>query len=156
WNDFRKLRVAKVVTETPTVVSIHLADPDGSPLPSVRAGQYLTIRITGAGEPDPVRSYSLSSAPDAATYRITVKREPQALASTYLNRKLTSGAPFEAAAPRRIFRLDRASKPVLLVYAGIGLTPVLSMLLQLADRHSKRQVWWINAAPRPQEHAMAG
>ena len=49
---------------------------DGAPLPAARAGQYLTLRIPGAAGPAPVRSYSLSSAPGADSYRISVKHEP--------------------------------------------------------------------------------
>jgi MOSC domain-containing protein YiiM len=49
WGGFRSLRVTKVVPETTTVSSIYLAAPDGSPLPSAEAGQYLTLRIAGAG-----------------------------------------------------------------------------------------------------------
>ncbi|MGH3123275.1 MAG: MOSC domain-containing protein, partial [Streptosporangiaceae bacterium] len=76
WTGFRPLRVTQVVPENTTVTSIYLTAPDGSPLPAARAGQYLTLRITGAGQPAPVRSYSLSSAPAASTYRISVKHEP--------------------------------------------------------------------------------
>jgi ferredoxin-NADP reductase/MOSC domain-containing protein YiiM len=155
WSGFRALRVIKVVPETPTVASIYLAAPDGSALPPARAGQYLTIRITGAGRPAPVRSYSLSSAPGTDAYRITVKREPHGTASTYLNRKLRPGATVEVAAARGEFVLAAGSSPVLLVSAGIGVTPVLAMLHQLAAEGSERDIWWIHGSRRPQEHALA-
>src|SRR5215469_13296403 len=58
WPAFRELRVAKVIRESAAVSSIYLAAADGRPLPAARAGQYLTLRITGAGQPAPVRSYS--------------------------------------------------------------------------------------------------
>jgi MOSC domain-containing protein YiiM len=92
WAGFRPLRVTKVVPETATVSSIYLTAPDRSLLPAARAGQYLTLRIPGAGQPAPVRSYSLSSAPDAGTYRISVKQEPHGTASSYLHRTLRRGA----------------------------------------------------------------
>ena len=69
WPGFRPLRVTRIVRESSTVSSILLDDPAGSPLPAALAGQYLTFRITGAGHPAPVRSYSLSSAPGDAAYR---------------------------------------------------------------------------------------
>src|SRR5260370_40830079 len=78
WAGFRPLRVTKVGPETATVSSIYLAAPAGSPLPAAPAGQSLTLRITGAAPPAPARSYSLSSAPGARTYRISVQREPNA------------------------------------------------------------------------------
>jgi MOSC domain-containing protein YiiM len=106
WPAFRELRVAEVVRETANVSSIYLAAADGTPLPAARAGQYLTLRIAGAGEPAPVRSYSLSSAPDGGTYRISVKREPHGLTSGYLNRDLRPGAVLDVAAPHGDFVLD--------------------------------------------------
>jgi ferredoxin-NADP reductase len=59
------------------------------------------------------------------------------------------------AAPRGEFVLDADTSPVLLISAGIGLTPVLSMLHQLADQSSEREIWWIHGARRPAEHALA-
>jgi ferredoxin-NADP reductase/MOSC domain-containing protein YiiM len=155
WSGFRRLRVTKVVAETATVSSIYLADPEGNPLPSARPGQYLTLRITGVGKPAPVRSYSFSSAPDGGSYRISVKREPHGIASNYLNSKINPGATLEVAAARGDFRLEADPAAVLLVSAGIGVTPVLSMLHQLAAEHSERDIWWIHAARRPAEHALA-
>ena len=155
WSGFRALRVTEVVRETPNVSSIYLAAPDGSRLPPARGGQYLTLRIEGAGQPGPVRSYSLSSAPDTGTYRISVKREPNGIASTYLNGTLQAGATLEVAAPRGDFFLDDATIPVLLLSGGIGVTPVLSMLHQLVAQRSERDIWWIHGARRPLEHALA-
>jgi len=155
WAGFRALRVAEVVPESATVFSIHLADPDGTRLPPAQAGQYLTLRVPGAGQPAPVRSYSLSSAPGADGYRISVKHEPHGSASSYLTTKLRPGAVIEAAAPRGEFVLGEGTGPVLLISAGIGLTPVLSMLHELADRHSDREVWWIHGARCPREHPLS-
>ena len=134
WPGFRKLSVARVVRETEQVCSIYLAATDGAALPAPRAGQYLTLRIAGAGQPAPVRSYSLSSAAADGTYRISVKQEPHGLASSYLNHDLRPGAVLDVAAPRGDFVLDEGTGAVLLISAGIGVTPVLSMLHQLAAR----------------------
>jgi ferredoxin-NADP reductase/MOSC domain-containing protein YiiM len=155
WTGFRPLRVTKVARETATVSSIYLAAQDGSVLPAAQAGLYITLRVAAAGQPAPVRSYSLSSAPGAAAYRISVKSEPHGVVSRYLNRSLRPGATLEVAAPRGDFVLDDGSGPVLLISAGIGVTPVLSMLHQLAQARSEREVWWINSARRPREHPLA-
>ena len=155
WPAFRELRVAEVIRETAGVSSIYLAAANGTALPAARAGQYLTLRITGAGAPPPVRSYSLSSAPDAGTYRISVKQEPHGVASGYLNRDLRPGAILDVAAPRGDFVLDDGTGPILLISAGIGVTPVLAMLHQLAESHSKRDIWWLHGARGPQEHPFA-
>jgi ferredoxin-NADP reductase/MOSC domain-containing protein YiiM len=155
WAGFRPLKVTRVVSESEAVSSVYLAAADGTRLPAASAGQYLTLRIAGAGQPAPVRSYSLSSAPGADPYRISVKHEPHGAASSYLCCRLRAGATLDAAAPRGDFTLGEGTGPVLLISAGIGVTPVLSMLHQLADRRSGREVWWIYGARRPQEHPLA-
>ena len=155
WPAFRKLRVTRVVAESANVSSIHLAAADGSPLPAARAGQYLTLRVTGGAQPAPVRSYSLSSAPGAGSYRISVKQEPHGTVSSYLNRSLRPGATMDVAAPRGDFVLEAGAGPILLISAGIGVTPVLSMLHQLATWHSERDIWWLHGARRPDEHPFA-
>ena len=155
WDGFRPLRVTDVTAESTTVTSIRLADPAGSPLPAARAGQYLTLRVPTTAGPAPVRSYSLSAAPDAGSYRISVKHEPHGTASGYLTTRLRPGTDLQVAAPRGEFVYADGSGPVLLVSAGIGLTPVLSMLHALAARKSEREVWWIHGARGPREHPLA-
>jgi ferredoxin-NADP reductase/MOSC domain-containing protein YiiM len=155
WAGFRALRVREVVPESTTVTSFHLVADDGAALPPALPGQYLTLRLTGAGRPAPVRSYSLSSAPGADEYRISVKREAKGVVSAYLHSALRPGAVVDVAAPRGDFVLDDGDSPVVLLSAGIGVTPVLAMLHHLAARASTRDVWWIHAARGPAEHALA-
>jgi ferredoxin-NADP reductase/MOSC domain-containing protein YiiM len=150
WTGFRPLRITDVVPESSTVTSIRLADPDGRPLPPARAGQHLPVRV-----PAGVRSYSLSSAPAADTYRISVKREPQGVVSGYVHAALRSGVEIEAAAPRGDFVLDDGDAPVVLVSAGIGITPVLAMLHELVESGSEREVWWLHADRRPDDEPFA-
>ena len=102
-----------------------------------------------------MRSYSLSSAPGAGGYRISVKREPHGAASSYLTSKLRPGAVLDVAAPRGDFVLDDGPEPVLLISAGIGVTPVLAMLHHSRPARSSREVWWLHGARRPQEQALA-
>jgi len=155
WPGFRPLRVTRVVPENTAVSSVYLTAADRAPLPAARAGQYLTVRIPDAAQPAPVRSYSLSSAPGADPYRISIKREPHGLVSSYLNSRVRPGAIFDVAAPRGDFVLDAGTGPVLLISAGIGVTPVLSMLYQLAGARSTRDIWWLHGARNPQQHAFA-
>ena len=155
WTGFRPLRVTKVVPETPTVASIYLAAADGSALPPAQAGQYITLRVTGAGQPAPVRSYSLSSAPGDESYRISVKQEPDGAASTYLINEVRKGTTLEVAAARGGFVLDPGTNALLLISAGIGITPVLAMLQQLAAERSDRDTWWIHGARRAEDDALA-
>ncbi|MFI5694145.1 MOSC domain-containing protein [Kribbella sp. NPDC051586] len=152
WEGFRRLQVTSVVPETPNVFSIQLAAADGSELPAALAGQYLTFRLPDAGQPIPVRSYSLSTSPG---YRISVKHEPHGLGSGYMTTKLHPGDVLDVAAPRGEFLLDDADTPVVLLSAGIGVTPVLAMLHALSTAASEREIWWISTARTPEEHPLA-
>lgn len=153
WRGFRPLRVTRVVPESTIVTSIHLADAGGAPLPRPEPGQYLTLRLPGAGDPAPVRSYSLSSAPSDREYRISVKRD--GVVSGYLTTRLAAGATVDVAAPRGEFVLADDDRPVVLVSAGIGVTPVLAMLHALAAGRTAREVRWVHSARTAAEQAFA-
>jgi ferredoxin-NADP reductase len=155
WAGFRPLRVTRRVAETADVTSFHLQAPDSSRLPIPRPGQYLTLRLPGLGDPPPVRSYSLSDAGAADTYRISVKREPRGLVSAHLHTAMQVGSIIEAAAPRGEFVLSEAIGPVVLVSAGIGVTPVLAMLHHLAAVSWSGKVWWIHVTRDARSHAFA-
>jgi ferredoxin-NADP reductase len=101
-----------------------------------------------------LRSYSLTSSPNADTYRISVKREPHGIVSAYAH-SLHRGSIVDVAAPRGDFILTDDTNAVLLISAGIGVTPVLAMLHQLAAAHSTRDVWWIHTAHDAKQHAFA-
>ena len=102
-----------------------------------------------------VRTYSLSSAPGSETYRISVKREDHGEVSRWLHANLRVGDTLDVAAPRGDFTLTASATPVVLVSAGVGATPMLAMLHDLAATHSPRRVWWFHAARRPADHAFA-
>jgi len=155
WAGFRRLRVVDLVTESAAVTSVYLTAENGAALAKPKAGQYLTLRAAGAGDPPPIRNYSLSSNPDADTYRISVKHEAHGIVSGYVHTKLRPGSIVDVAAPRGEFVLTDDTNPVLLISAGIGATPVLAMLHQLAAAKSTRDVWWIHAARDANRHAFA-
>ena len=135
WAGFRTLTVTDVVAESASVTSFRFAADDA--LPAYLPGQFLTLRVPGAGDPVPVRTYSLSGDPDGGEYRISVKRESHGLVSSYLHAHLQRGDRIEVAAPRGDFVLDEGTEPVLLISAGIGLTPVLAMLHRLASERQR-------------------
>ena len=156
WSGFRPMRVVDVVRETGTVASLRLAAADGQALPSALPGQFVTLRVLLAdGEPATSRSYSLSSAPGTPEYRVSVKREADGVVSTFVHTTLRAGAVVEVAAPRGRFTLDAGDAPVLLLSAGIGVTPVLSMLHALVAARSTREVWWLHGARNSSEHPFA-
>jgi ferredoxin-NADP reductase/MOSC domain-containing protein YiiM len=155
WNGFRMLRVQAVHRETKAVTSIVLESADGRPLPAALPGQYLVLRFYPKKDSRPiVRSYSISGSSDGGTYRISVKRETGP-GSRYAADATKTGDMIETSAPRGNFVLQPGTRPVVLLSAGIGVTPVLCMLHALASGSagSLRRVWWIHAARNSKEHA---
>jgi ferredoxin-NADP reductase/ferredoxin len=156
WPGFRRLTVAGIERESDSVISIRFEDPGGAALPAARPGQYLTLRIEPEDGRRPVlRNYSMSGPPGAASYRVSVKREPDGVGSGYLHTRLAVGDQLDVAAPRGTFILDDTRAPVLLISAGIGATPVMAMLHALAQEHSDREIWWLHGARSPDDHGFA-
>ena len=157
WSGFRWVRVAEVHRETEVVVSVVFADMEGSRLPPALPGQYLALRcLPDKNSPPVVRSYSISGASDAGSYRISVKRGTGP-GSQHLVDTTQVGDKIEISAPRGEFVLRADARPVVLLSAGIGITPVLSMLHALASRSAKspQEVWWIHAARNAAEQVFA-
>ena len=153
WTGFRPLRVADVRRESATITSFLLTPTDdGLPAPAAAPGQYLTVRVQPAADaPALIRSYSLSDLPGEQGYRISVKRE--GAASRYLHEHVAVGDVLDVAAPRGAFVLRDGARPVVLISAGVGATPVLAMLHALARERSARPVWWLHGARDRDEHA---
>jgi ferredoxin-NADP reductase/MOSC domain-containing protein YiiM len=155
WTGFRPLIVSALTPESRNVLSVHFRAPDGTaPLTAPQPGQYLTIKlpVNGPDKPPVIRSYSLSASEITEGYRISVKHENGGVGSGYIHERLAVADSIEAAAPRGAFVLRNDEKPVVLVSAGVGVTPVLAMLQFLADAQPNRPVWWIHGARNGQEH----
>jgi ferredoxin-NADP reductase len=155
WEGFRPLEVASIRRESRTIVSFQLTVTDGKPIEPPAAGQYLTLRLRPDG-PDQrpvIRSYSLSSVAGEDGYQISVKLEPHGVGSDFLHKRVRQGDVIDVAAPRGGFLLRDHERPVVLISAGVGATPVLAMLQALAQARSTRQVWWLHGARDSQEHA---
>ena len=156
WAGFRSLRVIDIQTESRDVFSLSLASPDGAALPSWLPGQSITLRLRSSDDHPPlIRSYSLSNRPGSETFRISVKQEPYGAAGEYLRGHVRIGYSLDVAAPRGTFFLNEGDGPVLLLSAGVGVTPVLSMLYALVQMHSTREVWWLYGARDGSEHPFA-
>lgn len=130
-NEWRRFKVIETVAESSTVRSFVLEPDDGGGVAAYRPGQYLPIRVPlDAGAAPLIRTYTLSDAPDGRRYRISVRR--QGAASAWLHRHAVRGSTLEAMAPRGdfVFASD-STRPVVLVSAGVGITPMLAMLNSL-------------------------
>jgi ferredoxin-NADP reductase len=148
---FRRFRVAQVTPETAGVTSFALEPVDGRPLAPYEPGQFVTVRVDVPDAGRQLRSYSLSAAPDPRRHRISVKRE--GVCSGHLHAAVQPGDVLELSGPSGTFTLDRESRrPVVLLSAGVGATPVLAMLHALAAERSTRDVWWLHGARNGGEH----
>jgi ferredoxin-NADP reductase/MOSC domain-containing protein YiiM/ferredoxin len=157
WRGFRSLRVAAVHRESVDVLSFVLESNDRRPLPMPLPGQFLVFKLELDEGSDPIlRSYSMSSLSGAGKYRISVKRAAGA-GSRYFHDRIRVGDLLQVSAPRGRFTLAPGDRPVVLLSAGIGATPVLSMLHSLADcvTNSMREVWWCYGARNGLEHPFA-
>jgi ferredoxin-NADP reductase/MOSC domain-containing protein YiiM len=153
---FRQLVVAAVDQESADVLSLTMRSLDGKPLPTALPGQYVVLRLPRTPGDTPLfRSYSLSGPASPERYRISVKIEPNGAAGSYLREHVRVGDTLDASSPRGSFTLQTGERPVVLLSAGIGATPVLAMLHALAAVRSTRQVLWLYAARDREQHPFA-
>ena len=156
WSGFRPLRVSRIDRESSSVVSLLLVPPDGRPLIAAEPGQFVVLRLRPNPDASPVlRSYSLSDAPSTDHYRVSIKQELNGAGSTYVHRHVGVGDVLDVSAPRGNFTLQPGEEPIVLLSAGVGATPVLSMLHALAAEKSTRQVWWLYGARSRKDHPFA-
>jgi len=155
WPGFRPFRVSRKVRESGNVISLLLEPTDEQPIATALPGQFLVLRLEPASAPALMRSYSLSGEPGAPHYRVSVKRETHGAASTYVDDELQVGDIVQASAARGSFTLRPGNTPVVLLSAGIGVTPVLAMLHALAAETPTREVWWLYGTRSGREHPFA-
>ena len=152
---FRRLEVTAVHPESADVLSLVMQNPDRQPLPMALPGQYVVLRLQPSGGAPFFRSYSLSGPVSTESYRISVKLEPNGAGGSYLREHVRVGDMLDVSWPRGSFILQTGERPVVLLSAGIGSTPVLAMLHALASDHSTRQVLWLHSARDREHHAFA-
>ena len=152
----RSLRLVEKTRESADVTSFVFEARDGGPLPAFEAGQHLPIELEVPGHGEPARrTYSLSGSPAEDGYRISVKREPRGVASRHLHDRVEVGEIIETRRPAGDFRLPSGQGPVVLVSAGVGVTPMLSMLHALVAQGGERPVWFVHGARDGDHHPMA-
>ena len=156
WSGFRDARIATIVHETSDIVSLEVESADGKDLTTPLPGQFVVLKVQPPSESAPVmRSFSICDVPRASAYQLGIKSEPNGLVGPYLLSVAKVGDPVQVSAPRGAFVLQPGNEGVVLLSAGIGLTPVLAMLRALTHAPSTRQLWWLYAARNRAEHPFA-
>ena len=163
WTGARSLRVRRKRPQGEAVTSFELVPADGGPLPLYRAGQYVSVaQWIPAWGLQQWRQYSLVGAPGGDALVIGVKRElahsgcPMGQVSNALHERVQEGDVMSVTAPTGDFVLHtERDTPLLLLSAGVGITPMMSMLAQLAAQRSPRDLRFWHACQSPRHQAFA-
>lgn len=158
WRDWR---VLERITETTDVISLVLAPVDGSPAPTFTAGQYASVAVSlDGGRGRQIRQYSLSGRPGAPTWQLTIKRvrgtatSPDGMVSTFLHEHVEPGDVLALSPPVGDVSSVVGDGPLVLITAGIGVTPAMSALEHLAQQASERPVVHVHADRTSAAHAL--
>jgi nitric oxide dioxygenase len=157
----RAVRVTETVRESANVLSIRFVAEDGQPLPDFKPGQYVSIAVDLPGGRHQLRQYSLSDKPGTGSYRISVKREeaegasPAGEVSNWLHANVAEGTILHVSHPFGEFTPDTESdKPLVLLSAGVGITPMVASLKRIAEVAPQRRVVFAHAARDAAHHAL--
>ncbi|MEE3880825.1 NO-inducible flavohemoprotein [Vibrio sp. YYF0003] len=153
WRGLREFELVTKQAESEHICSFVFKPTDGLNVAAYKPGQYVGIYINSDKfDNQEIRQYSLSSAAQENTYRISVKREQDGKVSNYLHDELNVGDKVKLVAPAGDFFMDvELDTPVVLLSAGVGLTPTLSMLESLSAHQAP--VTWVHATENGQQHA---
>ncbi|WP_299138184.1 pyridoxamine 5'-phosphate oxidase family protein [uncultured Tateyamaria sp.] len=151
----RQLKVTARVQEAQDITSFYFSPVDGAPLSDFKAGQHLPIQVQIPGQVGlSKRSYSLSMASNPSeAWRLSIKREEQGLVSRFFHDHLQTGDVIEASPPGGEFTVPDGDGPLVLVSAGVGITPMMAMMQEVAAQGSHRTVWFVHAARNGAAHA---
>ncbi|WIM98370.1 globin domain-containing protein [Actinoplanes oblitus] len=157
WRDYL---VINKVAEADDTVSLLLAPVDGEPAPPFLPGQYVTIAVDLPDGSRQLRQYSLSQAPGGGALRITVRRvrgrdgAPDGLISGFLHDQVEAGDKLRLSQPYGDLVLRPGDTPLLLVSAGVGITPMAAILDHVARTTPAREVVAVHADRTPDRHPL--
>ncbi len=154
WEGFRKFKIERKEKESSIITSFYLKPDDGGALPDYMAGQYITVRMPSADGSTTMRNYSLSDKSGQDYFRISVKKElgfkagtPNGFVSNLLHDKKEIGDTLEIGSPCGEFFLnvnDRHERPLVLLAAGVGITPILSILKTAIEAMPEREIIFVH------------
>lgn len=132
-SEWRKFKITQIVAESAVIKSFYLEPADSAGVAPHRAGQHLPIRLPQpGGEPPLLRTYTVSVAPSAPQLRISVRK--LGVGSSHLHDAVAVGDIIDCRAPDGDFIIDTApAHPVVMIAAGVGITPILAMIGHLVD-----------------------
>ncbi|MCX4026781.1 NO-inducible flavohemoprotein [Endozoicomonas sp. SM1973] len=159
WKGPREFTVLEKNVESDLITSFKFAPVDGKPVKSFKPGQYLSL-VTNPNSSvhQEIRQYSLSDKPNGKTYRISVRRESRGvkpgIVSNYLHNQINVGDTLKILPPAGDFYLQaKQETPVVLISAGVGLTPMVSMLNTLVANKHQAPIYYLHACEHSLVHA---
>jgi nitric oxide dioxygenase len=159
-GQLRDMKVVDVINESEDIKSFVLEPLDGHAAPTFKPGQYVSVSVTFDDETTQLRQYSLSDTPHPRTLRISVKRErrddkkPAGLVSNWLHDNAGKGTVIRITHPFGDFTPDTEStSPIVLLSAGVGITPMISVLNRIAQSNPNRRVLFAHATRNRDYHA---
>jgi ferredoxin-NADP reductase/DMSO/TMAO reductase YedYZ heme-binding membrane subunit len=172
WNGWREFVLDRRVAESDTITSFYLKPKDGKRLKRFLPGQYLTIEVTLPEQSQTaIRTYTISDAPSPDYYRLSIKREREdgkrpGLVSNWFHDQFELGNVLLAKAPAGDFCLKRPcrnrmrgarqtkdDRPIVLISAGVGVTPMICILNTLVANGSRSPIFFFHGARNGNEHA---
>ena len=157
WRGKREFVIQEKTRESDLVTSFVLCPKDKLPVKDFLPGQYIGVEIRANNSPyQEIRQYSLSDKPNETSYRISVKREStpeKGIVSNHLHDNVNEGDIIDIHAPAGDFTLKPTTKPVVLISAGVGITPLQSMLEYLATTNYSYPVQVLHACESPEQHS---
>ncbi|WKY60543.1 NO-inducible flavohemoprotein [Vibrio sp. SNU_ST1] len=159
WEAARTFVIADKIEESALVTSFILQPKDGGDVLDYTPGQYIGIEVHPEGaEYKEMRQYSLSDKPNGKYYRISVKREghgqeTQGVVSNHLHDDASIGQEVNLYAPAGDFMYQERNKPVTLISAGVGVTPMQSMLEFLSGEQKNEPVLYLHACEDVGQHS---
>ena len=157
WRGKRAFCLVDKKVESALVTSFVFEPIDQQPVIDYQVGQYIGIELTPKNsEYVEIRQYSLSDQPNGSSYRISVKRElgeHNGLMSNHLHDNVDVGDLVDLHAPAGDFFFVNRGAPVVLVSAGVGITPMQAMLEKLADEDYDNQIHYIHACENESLHS---
>lgn len=134
WKGFKEVKVVDKVKESKDVYSFYLKDIDNKNLPEFLAGQFIAIRVKNKDNTYTApRQYTLSMNHKDDFYRVSIKREENGYVSKKLVDEVEIGDTIEITMPLGKFYLKDNNKNVVLIGAGIGITPMLTMAYEAVN-----------------------
>ncbi|RUM90300.1 MAG: NO-inducible flavohemoprotein [Thiomicrospira sp.] len=159
WRGFKPFKIDQITTESKGIKSFYLKAEDGRHA-SFEAGQYVGVRVKPEkSDYEEIRQYSLSNAPGEDFYRITVKQEGHGsefpgTVSNHLHKAKVSDTVW-LQPPTGDFTIQSPdSSHITFIAGGVGLTPLLSMLLQQLKTMDANKITFIQCCRDSEHHLM--